>query len=293
VSVPTYDTLGWSVDDGILTLTLDRPEHLNAFTVTMAEELVDAYERASADDDVKAIVVTGRGRAFCAGMDLSVEGNVFGLDESLEPTMADLQERLEDPEVIAGVRDTGGRVALAMYDCTKPIVGAINGAAVGIGATMTLPMDIRLASERARIGFVFGKLGIVPEAASTWFLPRIVGVSRALEWVYGADILSAQEAFEGGLVRSVHPEHELLDAAYDLARRFTRHRSPVSTALARQMMYRNAAQPHPVEAHRVDSLAMFYTSIGDGKEGVAAFLDKRDPEFTGRASDMPPFYPWQ
>jgi len=293
VSVPTYDTLGWSVDDGILTLTLDRPEHLNAFTVTMAEELVDAYERASADDDVKAIVVTGRGRAFCAGMDLSVEGNVFGLDESLEPTMGDLLERLEDPEVIAGVRDTGGRVALAMYDCTKPIVGAINGAAVGIGATMTLPMDIRLASERARIGFVFGKLGIVPEAASTWFLPRIVGVSRALEWVYGADILSAQEAFEGGLVRSVHPEHELLDAAYDLARRFTRHRSPVSTALARQMMYRNAAQPHPVEAHRVDSLAMFYTSIGDGKEGVAAFLDKRDPEFTGRASDMPPFYPWQ
>jgi enoyl-CoA hydratase/carnithine racemase len=158
---------------------------------------------------------------------------------------------------------------------------------------MTLPMDVRLASERARIGFVFGKLGIVPEATSTWFLPRIVGVSRALEWVYGADILSAQEAFVGGLVRSVHPEHELLAAAYDLARRFTRHRSPVATALARQMMYRNAAQPHPVEAHRVDSLAMFYTSIGDGKEGVAAFLDKRDPEFTGRASDMPQFYPWQ
>lgn len=293
MSVPPYDTLDWSVADGILTLTLDRPEHLNAFTVTMAEELVDAYERASADDDVRAIVVTGRGRAFCAGMDLSVEGNVFGLDESLEPTMADLQEHLEDPEVVAGVRDTGGRVALAMYDCTKPIVGAINGAAVGIGATMTLPMDVRLASDRARIGFVFGKLGIVPEATSTWFLPRIVGVSRALEWVYGADILSAQEAFEGGLVRSVHPEHELLDAAYDLARRFTRHRSPVATALARQMLYRNAAQPHPVEAHRVDSLAMFYTSIGDGKEGVAAFLEKRDAEFTGRASDLPPFYPWQ
>ena len=181
MSVPPYDTLDWSVADGILTLTLDRPEHLNAFTVTMAEELVDAYERASADDDVRAIVVTGRGRAFCAGMDLSVEGNVFGLDESLEPTMADLQEHLEDPEVVAGVRDTGGRVALAMYDCTKPIVGAINGAAVGIGATMTLPMDVRLASDRARIGFVFGKLGIVPEATSTWFLPRIVGVSRALE----------------------------------------------------------------------------------------------------------------
>ena len=293
MSVPPYDTLGYSVDEGILTLTLDRPDHLNAFTVTMAEELVDAYDRASADDTVGAIVVTGRGRAFCAGMDLSVEGNVFGLDESLEPTMADLQDRFEDPEVVAGVRDTGGRVALAVYRCTKPVIGAINGAAVGIGATMTLPMDVRLASERARIGFVFGKLGIVPEATSTWFLPRIVGISRALEWVYSADILSAQEALEGGLVRSVHPEHELLDAAYDLARRFTRHRSPVATALARQMMYRNTAQPHPVEAHRVDSLAMFYTSVGDGKEGVAAFLEKRDPEFTGRTSDMPPFYPWQ
>lgn len=293
MSDPGYETLDWAVSDGILTLTLDRPDHLNAFTVTMANELVDAYDRASADDDVAAVVVTGRGRAFCAGMDLSVDGNVFGLDETLEPTMTDLGERLEDPEIVEGVRDTGGRVALATYRCTKPVVGALNGAAVGIGATMTLPMDVRLASERARIGFVFGRLGIVPEATSTWFLPRIVGISRALEWVYRADVLSAQEALEGGLVRSVHPEAELLDAAYDLARRFTRNRSPVATALARQMMYRNSAQPHPLEAHRVDSLAMFYTSIGDGKEGVAAFREKRDPEFTGRASQMPPFYPWQ
>jgi enoyl-CoA hydratase/carnithine racemase len=292
--VSGYETLDYAVDaDGILTLTLDRPEQLNAFTVTMAEELVDAYDRASADDAVAAVVVTGRGRAFCAGMDLSVGGNVFGLDESLEPTMADLQDRLDDPEILRGVRDTGGRVALATYRCTKPVVGAINGAAVGIGATMTLPMDVRLASDRARIGFVFGRLGIVPEATSTWFLPRIVGISRALEWVYAADILSAQEAREGGLVRSLHPEGELLEAARDLARRFSRHRSPVATALARQMMYRNSAQPHPLEAHRVDSLAMFYTSIGDGKEGVAAFHDKRDPEFTSRASEMPPFYPWQ
>ncbi len=293
MSGPAYATLDYSVADGILTLTLDRPDQLNAFTVEMADELVDAYDRASLDDEVAAIVVTGRGRAFCAGMDLSVGGNVFGLDESQEPTMADMLERLDDPEIVQGVRDTGGRVALATYRCTKPVIGAINGAAVGIGATMTLPMDVRLASERARIGFVFGKLGIVPEATSSWFLPRIVGISRALEWVYSADILGAEEAHEGGLVRSVHPEDELLDAAYDLARRFTRHRSPVATALARQMMYRNAAQPHPVEAHRVDSLAMFYTSIGDGKEGVAAFLDKRAPEFTGRTSDMPPFYPWQ
>jgi len=293
VTAPPYQTLDYAVADGVLTLTLDRPDHLNAFTVTMADELVDAYDRASLDDDVAAIVVTGRGRAFCAGMDLSVEGNVFGLDESLEPTMADLHERLEDPDIVEGVRDTGGRVALATYRCTKPVIGAVNGAAVGIGATMTLPMDVRLASVRARIGFVFGRLGIVPEATSSWFLPRLVGISRALEWVYSADILSAQEAHEGGLVRSVHPEDELLDAAYDLARRFTRHRSPVATALARQMMYRNAAQPHPVEAHRVDSLAMFYTSTGDGKEGVAAFLGKRDPDFKGRATQMPPFFPWQ
>lgn len=288
-----YETLDYSVADGILTLTLDRPEQLNAFTVTMADELVDAYDRASVDDDVAAVVVTGRGRAFCAGMDLSVGGNVFGLDESQRPTMADLQDRIDDPAIVEGVRDTGGRVALATFRCTKPVIGAINGAAVGIGATMTLPMDVRLASERARIGFVFGRLGIVPEATSTWFLPRIVGISRALEWVYSADILTAEEAKEGGLVRSVHPEDELLDAAYDLARRFTTNRSPVATALARQMMYRNSAQPHPIEAHRVDSLAMFYTSIADGKEGVAAFLEKRDPEFTSRTSDMPPFYPWQ
>jgi enoyl-CoA hydratase/carnithine racemase len=289
----SYETLDYAVDDGILTLTLDRPDALNAFTVTMADELVDAYDRASADDDVAAIVVTGRGRAFCAGMDLSSEGNVFGLDESLEPTLADLHDRLDDPDVVAGVRDTGGRVSLAVYRCTKPVIGAINGAAVGIGATMTLPMDVRLASEKARIGFVFGRLGIVPEAASSWFLPRIVGISRALEWVYTADILTAEEALAGGLVRSVHPPEELLGAAHDLARRFTTHRSPVAVALTRQMMWRNSAQPHPLEAHRIDSLAMFYTSRADGAEGVRAFREKRDPDFTGRTTDLPPFYPWQ
>ncbi len=288
-----YTTLDYSVEDRILTLTLDRPEQLNSFTVSMAEELVHAFDRAGADDDVAAVVVTGRGRAFCAGMDLSAEGNVFGLDESLRPSLDDLTDRLEDPQVLAGVRDTGGRVSLAIYRCPKPVIGAINGAAVGIGATMTLPMDVRLASDRARIGFVFGRLGIVPEACSSWFLPRIVGISQALEWVYAADILTAQEAHAGGLVRSVHPEDELLGAAYDLARRFTANRSPVATALARQMMWRNSAQPHPLEAHRVDSLAMFYASIGDGKEGVAAFREKRDPVFTSRASQMPPFYPWQ
>jgi YD repeat-containing protein len=288
-----YETIEYLVDDRILTLTLDRPDRLNAFTVTMADELVHAFDRAGTDEDVDAVVVTGRGRAFCAGMDLSAEGNVFGLDETQAPTLEDLTTRLDDPEIADGVRDTGGRVSLAVYRCPKPVIAAVNGAAVGIGATMTLPMDVRLASEGARIGFVFGRLGIVPEACSSWFLPRIVGISRALEWVYSADVLTAEEARDGRLVRSVHPAGELLDAAYDLARRFTRHRSPVATALARQMMWRNSAQPHPLEAHRVDSLAMFYTSIGDGKEGVAAFREKRDPSFTGRTTDMPPFYPWQ
>jgi enoyl-CoA hydratase/carnithine racemase len=293
VTAERYATLDWDVTDGILTLTLDRPDQLNAFTVTMAEELVAAFDRASADDTVAAVVVTGRGRAFCAGMDLSADGNVFGLDESMQPTLEDLHDRLDDPAVVAGVRDTGGRVTLAIYRCTKPVIGAVNGAAVGIGATMTLPMDVRIASEDARIGFVFGRLGIVPEAASSWFLPRLVGISRALEWVYTADVLTPAEALEGGLVRSVHPAGELLDAAYALAHRFTARRSPVATALARQMMWRNSAQPHPLEAHRVDSLAMFYTSRADGAEGVRAFREKRDPDFTGRTTDMPPFYPWQ
>jgi enoyl-CoA hydratase/carnithine racemase len=289
----TYETLDYTVHDGVLTLTLNRPDKLNSFTVTMAEELIAAYDRASVDDEVGAVVVTGAGRAFCAGMDLSSEGNVFGLDESQQPTLRDLEERFEDPEIVNGVRDTGGQVSLAVYRCTKPVIAAINGAAVGIGATMTLPMDVRLASEDARIGFVFGRLGIVPEAASTWFLPRIVGISRALEWVYSADILTAQEALDGGLLRSVVPADQLLDTAYALARKFADGHSPVATALMRQMMYRNSAAPHPVEAHRVDSLAMFYTSIADGKEGVRAFLEKRPAEFTGRASALPPFVPWQ
>ncbi len=288
-----YETLRYEVADGILTLWLHRPDSLNAFTVTMANELVAAFDRASADDEVGAIVVTGTGRAFCAGMDLSSDGNVFGLDETQRPTLEDLDARFEDPLIVDGVRDTGGRVSLAVYRCTKPVIAAINGAAVGIGATMTLPMDIRIASERARIGFVFGRLGIVPEACSTWFLPRIVGISRALELIYSADILDAHQALEAGLVREVVAERDLLPTAYALAAKFVGGRSPVATALMRQMMYRNSAQPDPVAAHRIESLAMFYASIGDGKEGVTAFLEKRPAEFTGRTpQDMPPFYPW-
>lgn len=287
-----YNTISYQVSDYILTITLNRPEQLNAFTVEMANELVDAFNRASVDDSVRAIVVTGAGRAFCAGMDLSVGGNVFGLDESLEPDLEDMQQRLDEEPVFTGVRDTGGRVTLAIYDCTKPVIAAINGAAVGIGATMTCAMDIRLASEHARIGFVFGKIGIVPEACSSWFLPRIVGISQALEWVYSADIIKPEEALQGRLVKAVYPADQLLQEAYEIARRIASH-SPVATALTRQMMYRNAAQPHPLEAHKIDSLAMFYTSMLGGVEGVQSFLDKRPPQYTDTVSaDMPAFYPW-
>lgn len=288
----SYRTLRYDVSDDILTLTLNRPEKLNAFTVEMANELIDAFSRASDDDAVRAIVVTGAGRAFCAGMDLSIDGNVFGLNEDLAPTMADMEQRLDDPAIVDGVRDTGGRVTLAIFDCKKPVIAAINGAAVGIGATMTCAMDIRLASEQARIGFVFNKIGVVPEACSSWFLPRIVGISQALEWVYSAEILRPQEALAGGLVKAVVPAEQLLEEAYAIARRIARH-SPVAIALTRQMMYRNAAREHPLEAHRVDSLAMFYTSLGSGREGVRSFLEKREAHFTDSAStDMPPFYPW-
>lgn len=287
----TFETLAVEVDaDGVATLTLDRPDALNAFDLTMAAELERFFLDAAGDDSIRAIVVTGSGRAFCAGMDLSAEGNVFGLDEDADPTPADLRDRLTEEPFQSGVRDTGGKVTLAIHACPKPVIAAINGAAVGIGATMTLAMDIRLASSKARIGFVFGKLGIVPEAASSWFLPRIVGLQQALEWVYSAEILTADQALAGRLVRSVHEPDELLDAAQELARSFVVGRSPVALGLAKQLLYRNAAVAHPIEAHRADSLAMWHTSVGDGQEGVAAFREKRDPEFTGRASDLPQIF---
>ena len=287
-----FNTLLWQVDAGILTLTLNRPEQMNSFTVEMANELISAFEAASEDDSVRAVVVTGAGKAFCAGMDLSAEGNVFGLDESLTPTMDDMRTRLAEPEIEAGVRDTGGQVVLAIYDCKKPVIAAINGAAVGIGATMTCAMDIRLVCERSKVGFVFNKIGITPEACSSWFLPRIVNMGTALEWVYSGDLIEAAELQERRFAHHVETSETLLERAYILARRITQH-SPVAIALSRQMMYRNAAQPHPIEAHRVDSLAIFYASQSSGKEGVSAFLEKRKAEYSDKASsDMPPFYPW-
>jgi enoyl-CoA hydratase/carnithine racemase len=287
-----YETLTWSVDDdGVATLTLNRPDALNAFDLTMARELERVFLTDAREDDVRAVVVTGAGRAFCAGMDLSAEGNVFGLDESVQPTPEDLRAHLTEEPYHDGVRDTGGRVTLAIHALPKPVIAAVNGPAVGIGATMTLGMDIRLASTKARIGFVFGRLGIVPEAASSWFLPRIVGIQQALEWVYSADILTAEQALAGRLVRSVHEPDDLLPAAHALARSFVVGRSPVALGLAKQLLYRNGAAADPLEAHLSDSLAMFHSSIGDGKEGVAAFLEKRDPTFTGKASELPRIYP--
>lgn len=284
---PQFETLTWTVDDGVLTLTLNRPDQLNAFNLTMAAELEQAFRRVPRDDSVRAVVVTGSGRAFCAGMDLSAEGNVFGLDESAAPTAQLLRDRLTEAPFQDGVRDTGGKVALAIYDCDKPVIAAINGAAVGIGATMTLAMDLRLASTTARLGFVFGKLGIVPEAASSYFLPRIVGMPTALELMYSADILSADQALSHRLVRSIHEPDDLLPSAHALAHKFIDGRSSAALAMTRRLLYAGAGSTHPLEAHRRDSLAMWHASVGDGREGVRAFLEKRPPKFTQLSSDTP------
>jgi enoyl-CoA hydratase/carnithine racemase len=284
----SFQTLRWEVDaDGVATLTLDRPDHLNAFDLTMAGELEQVFREDAWDDAVRAIVVTGAGRAFCAGMDLNATGNVFGLDESVSPTPAEFRAAYDEAPYQDGVRDTGGKVTLAIHALPKPVIAAINGPAVGIGATMTLAMDLRLASTKARIGFVFGRLGIVPEAASSWFLPRIVGIQQALEWVYSADILTADQALAGRLVRSLHEPDDLVPAAQELARSFVVDRSPVALGLAKRLLYRNSAAADPLEAHLSDSLAMYWQSVGDGKEGVAAFLEKRPPVFTSSVTDLP------
>lgn len=278
-----YQHISYDIKDHVLTITLNRPDRMNAFTTRMAHELIDAYGQASRDDDVKAIVLTGAGKAFCAGADLGAGEDTFNYDESKQ---GDELER---------IRDTGGMVTLAMFECTKPIIVAINGAAVGIGITMTLAGDIRLTTDKAKFGFVFAQRGIVPEAASSWFLPRIVGISQALEWCLSGKIFPAQEAKDGGLVKAVYDSPEaLLDAAYTLAHDIADNTSAISVVLTRQMLWRMLGADHPMEAHKVDSRGVYYTGkSADAREGVMSFLEKRKAEFQGKPStDMPAFYPW-
>ena len=273
----------YDVNDGVCTVTLNRPAKLNAVTSTMIGELVDAFDRADGDDDVRAVIVTGTGRAFCAGADLSAGGKTF--DRAARGQTA-------PPEAH---RDGGGLVTLRLFDMKKPVIAAINGPAVGFGITLTLPMDIRLASTTARIGFVFTRRGVVPEACSTWFLPRLVGPSQAAEWVCTGRVFSAEEALAGRLVSRVVAPDELLPAARALAREIAEHTSPVAVALARRMLWTMLGADHPMEAHRLDSRCMEWTGQhADAREGVTAFLEKRPPRFLLRPSvDMPPFYPWR
>jgi enoyl-CoA hydratase/carnithine racemase len=289
-----YETIRYDTVDGILTLTLNRPDKLNAFTTAMMTELIDAFDRADADDAVRAVIVTGAGRAFCAGADLSRGGQTF-----------DRNARPDRPPVPAGpdgapdlsheaARDSGGRLTLRIFNSRKPVIGAVNGAAVGIGVTMLLPMDVRIASEEARFGFVFSQRGIVPEACSSFFLPRLVGIPQALAWCYSGRVFPAAEALAGGLVSKVVPAQELLPAAAALAREFTDESSAVSVALIRQMMWRMQGAAHPMEAHRLDSRAMFHRGRSDDvKEGITAFLEKRPARFADKVStNMPTLSPW-
>jgi enoyl-CoA hydratase/carnithine racemase len=275
----SFQEIRYEVAEHVLTITLDRPDRLNAFTPTMGRELIEAFDRADADDDVRAIIVTGEGRGFCAGADLAGGGDTF-----------DWRDRQEADEV---PRDGGGIVALRIFDSSKPVIAAINGPAVGVGITMTLPMDVRLVAEGAKIGFVFARRGIVPEACSSWFLPRIVGISRAMEWVATGWVFSAEEAHVGGLARDVYPSQELLPAARQLADEIASHTAPVSVALARRLMWTMLGADHPMAAHRADSRAMFSRGTSaDAREGVTSFLEKRDPEFTDRVSDgLPDLFP--
>jgi enoyl-CoA hydratase/carnithine racemase len=276
----TYEEIGYAVDDGILTLTLARPDKLNAFTPRMMRELIDAFDRADADDSVRAVIVTGAGRAFCAGADLSAGSGTF--------------DHTNAPETLRQHRDGGGLVVLRIYELKKPVIAAINGPAVGVGITMTLPMDVRIASTTARMGFVFARRGIVPEACSSWFLPRVVGISRATEWVFTGRVFPAEEALAAGLVSRLVAPEALLDTARGLAREIADNTSAMSVALSRQLLWRGLGADHPMDAHRADSQCIYWMGRSvDAHEGVSAFLEKRPPRFTMRPStDMPDFYPW-
>ncbi|MCW3069684.1 MAG: Enoyl-CoA hydratase/isomerase [Solirubrobacterales bacterium] len=267
-----FEQIATELDDGILTITLNRPERLNAWTAKMGAELTAAFDMADADDDVRVVIVTGAGRGFCAGADLAAGGETF--------------DYRAHENAGAVERDNGGQFTLRVFESTKPVIAAINGPAVGVGATMTLPMDIRLAADDARMGFVFTRRGIVPEACSSWFLPRVVGISQAMEWVATGRVFSAEEALAGGLVRSLHPSGELLDAARTIGREIVENTAPVSVALARQLMWRMLGAEHPMLAHRADSRGMLARGqSADAVEGITAFLEKRPASFPDRVSD--------
>jgi enoyl-CoA hydratase/carnithine racemase len=292
-----FETILTDITDGILTITLHRPEKMNAFTATMMAEMIAAFDSADANDAVRAVIVTGHGdRAFCAGADLSAGSATF--DYANRPDRGDNASAVRADGSIdvthEGARDGGGRVTLRIFNCKKPVIGAINGAAVGIGVTMQLPMDFRIASTTARFGFVFAKRGIVPEAASSWFLPRLVGISQALDWCYSGRVFGAEEALAGGLIRSIHEPENLITAARNLAHDLTAESAPVSIALTRQMMWRMMGANHPMEAHKLDSRAIWSRGAGgDAKEGVASFLEKRAADYPDTVSaDMPHFTPW-
>lgn len=276
-----YQEIIYEVSEQIATITLNRPEKLNAFTNRMLKEIISAFDESDADDNVRAVIVTGAGRAFCAGADLSSGGETFAKGGS-------------DVKATSGVmRDGGGLVSLRIFESKKPVIGAINGAAVGVGVTMTLPMDIRLASDQAKFGFVFAKRGIVPEAASSWFLPRIVGISQAAEWCFTGRMISAAEAKEGRLVRSVHGASDLLGVARAIGREIAENTAPVSVALSRQMLWRMLGADHPMDAHRMDSRAINSRGASaDAKEGVMSFLEKRPANFPVKVSDgLPDVFP--
>jgi enoyl-CoA hydratase/carnithine racemase len=273
-----YEQITYELADQVLTLTMNRPDRLNAWTPTMLKELLDAFDRSDGDDDVRVVIITGAGRGFCAGADLEAGGDTF-----------DYRARGVEDEV---PRDGGGQFTLRVFASKKPVIAAINGPAVGVGATMTLPMDVRLASTTAKMGFVFSRRGIVPEAASSWFLPRVVGISRAVEWAATGRVFTAEEALEGGLVRSLYEPDDLLPAAHQLAQEIAENTAPVSVALARRMLWDMLGAAHPMEAHRADSRAMLARGqSADVREGVTSFLEKRSPSFPDRVSDgLPAIY---
>lgn len=282
-----FETIVYGVNDRVAQITLNRPERMNAFTPLMMRELIAVFDLIDADDEVRAVIVTGAGRAFCAGADLVAGGETFDYDA---------RAKRDGPasEADAVHRDGGGQVALRIFACLKPVIAAINGPAVGVGITMTLPMDIRIAAHGAKFGFVFTRRGIIPEAASAWFLPRLVGVSRALEWCMSGRVFSAEEALAGGLVRSLHASEDVLAAAHALAEEIANNAAPVSVALTRQMLWRMLGANHPMEAHQIDSRAIVARGVSaDAREGIGAFLEKRPAEYSDRVSlDMPAFYPW-